>query len=592
MLLKKFLVLIDTWGLALLVALTLGAFGMATREGMSGPSGLSLWESVMVTITSEARNSEGWTRHMHVLGKTTLAWAAVRVYMATAGLKWDNFSARWMARSHVVIVAGRADPQARVAHEVADKTPLAIDLAHALAPQHTVVLAVQELDAGERRRLWDAGVTVLAGNQSLPQLLAATGARRARMLIAMRDYHGDNVTLTRAAMSPDLRNPQLEVKCLIEPLAVRHDFRVEEYFDASTLPRIRVFNESELVARRILQAFPPDTPVARSDTDAVHVLVVGLGSVGQSILLQLARMGHYRSGLRPKVTAVDAQVTQRWREACDAHPSLPDWLRVRTEEIRFEEAGREEVRSWLADESAVTAIYVCTKDEVVNLRLARMLLQELKAPGLQDLAPVAPVVALDPPGGCILSDFAAYGEHAGRFHLFSLVRGSSGFLSEVDDARARQFHEAYCRRDDQQCQRDPSCTRAVFNRPWNQLEETVRNANRMTADHFEVKMRAIGCRLVPRGTTEPAQLGADELELLARMDHDRWWADRALDGWRQGEPRDNSRKIHPNMVPYDALPEAIRELDRQSVLQALDILEREGLVMARHQRGEVIATAH
>ena len=97
--------------------------------------------------------------------------------------------------------------------------------------------------------------------------------------------------------------------------------------------------------------------------------------------------------------------------------------------------------------------------------------------------------------------------------------------------------------------RQPGRPPALANRPWESLDESLRNANRMTADHFEVKMRAIGCRIVPRdgNTQTPVTLEADELELLARMDHDRWWADRALDGWRHGTVRDNAAKVHPNI---------------------------------------------
>ena len=66
------------------------------------------------------------------------------------------------------------------------------------------------------------------------------------------------------------------------------------------------------------------------------------------------------------------------------------------------------------------------------------------------------VVALDPPGGIVLSDFYIYGNHAGHFHLFSLVgvdgnaEGSAvtgGLLSDTDDTRALSIHEAYRAKD-------------------------------------------------------------------------------------------------------------------------------------------------
>lgn len=581
--LKKLLILIETWGLAVLVTLTVGAFGLAVLEAAGNDPDLSLWEALRRAAMSDADEATGWAGHMHMLLKATLAWAGVKVYMATAGLKWDTVSARWIARDHVVVVAGRDKVSEGSDAHLPDKRALALELALEIASRESVVLALPDVDEGQRGRLWQAGVRVITDRLPTDQLLKATGISRARMLIAMRDDYSQNIALTHAAVSPATGNPSLEVKCLIEPLSVRREFRVEEYFDQAARPQIRIFSEPELVARRLVQSFPPDAPVARSDDAGVHVVIVGLGSVGQSILMQLARQGHYRSGKKPKVTVVDRSVSDRWRETRQACPALEHWLNVETEETRFEQVGSQQVNKWLTDERPVTVAYVCTKDEIVNLRVARLLLDGIKAQTRKDTPLAAKVVALDPAGGCVLADFAAHGGHEGRFHLFSLVRGSEGFLTEMNDTRARQFHEDYCRKDSQRIQTEPGYRGAPANKPWEILPETLRDANRMTADHFDVKMRAIGCRIVPKtqATDPPATLSPQELERLAIMEHNRWWADRALDGWTLGNPRDDARKLHPNMVPYEDLSEPDKQKDRDNVQNMIKVLGQEGMVVVR-----------
>jgi hypothetical protein len=246
----------------------------------------------------------------------------------------------------------------------------------------------------------------------------------------------------------------------------------------------------------------------------------------------------------------------------------------------------------------VTIAYVCTRDEIANLRIARLLLARMQLRASEGHARVADVVALDPPGGCVLSDYAQHGQHNGHFHLFSLVgsnsdqlakggEGGGSLMSDVDDSRARQFHEGYCSKDRLECANNPGQTPAPFNRPWADLPETARDANRITADHFEVKMRAVGYRIVARGEgSDPTVLNPDELEMLARMEHDRWAADRLLDGWTHGPVRDNKRKLHPNLVPYDKLTERVKQLDRDSVLQMVEILSAEGLVITRSAPGQ------
>lgn len=595
----KLFVLIRRVGLPLLVLMTLGAFALAVNQAWLASGRNGLGQAIYATLTSDAQQATGWAKAMHVLFTAMLGWAAVRVYMATAGTRWDAFSAHRLARRHVVILAGRpprsgalqaepADPEA-AAQPLADKTALACDLALSLAPMNKVVLNLPQADQASLDRLWAAGVTVLKEDLGIPQALHAAGASRARLLIAMRDRYDENIVLTRAALSPSFNNPNLQCKCMIEPLEVRQSFRLEDYLERASLARVRVFNEAELVARRIVRDHPPDARVAMMD-QGVHVLLVGLGSVGQSVLLQLARMGHYRSGLKTRVTLVDQRVKARWREAREVHPALADWLQIETEETRFENVGQVHFTRWLQDERPITMVYVCTKNEIANLRISRLLLERMRAREAQGGPSAAPVVALDPSGGSVLEEFATYGDHGGLFHVFSLTRASrdalqspvaGSLLTETDDACAMRLHEDYCASDDKACEQDSARMKAPANQPWDVLEETYREANRASADHLEVKLRAVGRVLVSKGDAEPSPLTADEIELLARMEHDRWWAERALNGWAYAPRRDDLLKHHPNMLPYGQLDEPTRQKDRDNVINLLRIVCGSDQVLVR-----------
>lgn len=53
-----------------------------------------------------------------------------------------------------------------------------------------------------------------------------------------------------------------------------------------------------------------------------------------------------------------------------------------------------------------------------------------------------------------------------------------------------------------------------------------------------------------------------ELQLrLLKAEHDRWWAERLLGDWRVGK-RDDARRIHPNLVPFDELDEFTKDIDK------------------------------
>lgn len=69
----------------------------------------------------------------------------------------------------------------------------------------------------------------------------------------------------------------------------------------------------------------------------------------------------------------------------------------------------------------------------------------------------------------------------------------------------------------------------------------------------------------------------DELiEEMARNVHDVWAQGRIAEGWTYGEQRDDKRKTHPCLVPYEELPDAEREYDRQTAVQTLKLILKLG----------------
>jgi len=53
-------------------------------------------------------------------------------------------------------------------------------------------------------------------------------------------------------------------------------------------------------------------------------------------------------------------------------------------------------------------------------------------------------------------------------------------------------------------------------------------------------------------------------ELLARNAHDVWAEQRFADGWRWGAERNDERREHPMLVPYEDLPESEKLYDRRA----------------------------
>jgi len=58
-------------------------------------------------------------------------------------------------------------------------------------------------------------------------------------------------------------------------------------------------------------------------------------------------------------------------------------------------------------------------------------------------------------------------------------------------------------------------------------------------------------------------------ELLAKNAHDIWARQRLAEGWRYGLVRDDAKKEHPCLVPYEELPESEKQYDRNAAMETL-----------------------
>mmetsp|Transcript_46926 Transcript_46926/g.121060 ORF Transcript_46926/g.121060 Transcript_46926/m.121060 type:complete len:150 (+) Transcript_46926:1801-2250(+) len=85
---------------------------------------------------------------------------------------------------------------------------------------------------------------------------------------------------------------------------------------------------------------------------------------------------------------------------------------------------------------------------------------------------------------------------------------------------------------------------------------------------------------VPRPLQSPYETSVSSeqdslVNLLAETEHEVWVVKSAKEGWKWGRQRNNSQRLHPNMVPFSHLPENRQEtymsMCRESI-QALNAL--------------------
>jgi hypothetical protein len=144
-----------------------------------------------------------------------------------------------------------------------------------------------------------------------------------------------------------------------------------------------------------------------------------------------------------------------------------------------------------------------------------------------------------------------------------------------------------------------------------QLPEDVKEQNRDQARAIPAKLAYAGCYMLPAEEGEPPFVFPEEmLEELASREHTRWMRLKARDGWRYGDKRDDEKKLHPSMLPWEKgeleayrefadrlgdkeLPEGEKEKDRTAVREIATILKDTGytIVEARSDAGRARAAA-
>jgi hypothetical protein len=119
---------------------------------------------------------------------------------------------------------------------------------------------------------------------------------------------------------------------------------------------------------------------------------------------------------------------------------------------------------------------------------------------------------------------------------------------------------------------------------WESLPDTLKYSNIRQARSVYSKLATCGLFIStdpPPDAVEVESFTLEEIESLARDEHDDWVSERLANGWTHGES-DSKNKRSPYLIPYTALTEEIKEYDRDAVRNIFPILKRLGLRVYRN----------
>lgn len=430
----------------------------------------------------------------------------------------------------------------------------------------------------------ELGAVVMLGDASDAAVLRRVRADRARYLVAVAADDGHNAAIAvRLVTLASGRPPSAPLTVVAHIADTELCELLHQQSGLEQAPgglRLAFFNVPESGARAMLEEVPP---VALDGTNPPHVVIVGLGKLGRSLAIQIARTWwapQAFGGRRPRITLIDQAAVSKaelLRVRCPGIEEVCD-LDIRQMEKNAPEFERGD---FLYEKGRlnVDAVYVCPDDDVHSLVSSLALLRHTRGSGapiavrMTREAGFADLVDERGPGGAGFSDLHVVGILDATCDLEVLLGGDREVI-------ARAIHYAYARH-------ERAAGHTVADNPamvqWRDLPETLRESNRCQADDIRVKLESIGRRIVPldHRCSRPEGFDDGEIERLARDEHVRWMRERESQQWTYGPAKDLSARKSPDLCPWEELTEEAREKDRQAVRSIPEVLARAGL-MAVH----------
>lgn len=541
---------------AAVVSLVLGYIGFVEHAELKGynRSVLDVLYLDWQLFTMESGGVEGpvpWQLEVaRILAPLTAASAVFRIFVEFLRNRWRGLKLA-LARNHVIICGlGRRGLQ----------------LAEECRRQgHGVVVIESNSHAGGLPVARDAGILLVTGDATHQAILRSAHVERARSLIAVCGNDGVNIEIALRSKEildeVDSHVHGRRLCCLVQVM----DFTFATMFKDHPLLRetgkrfsVSIFNSYENSARLLLRDHPLDREfIGPDDPRQIRLVLFGLGQMGESLLIQAAKICHVANGKRLTVTIVDHSAEVRRRGLYVRYPQLDNVCDVEFVHAECDDSlTLRRVAEIARDPAVMCSIAICFDNDSRNAQYALSVRRHVE----RDSVPV--YVRINQESG-LASLFAPSTNGENMYCFGSTYSSCSWEMVEGDglDNLARMIHEDYVAK-----QRGRGVKSSPSTEDWDHLSPELRDSNRQQADHIPVKLRALGypVRRIAE-LKEAPEIPADLVETLARMEHARWNAERYLAGWTLGE-KDVKRRRSPYLVPYDELPDEIKGYDVDAVM--------------------------
>jgi len=447
---------------------------------------------------------------------------------------------------------------------------------------HGEKVVVIEIDPNnpQIQNVKDLGAMVIIGDAANRRTLLRSGVTKAKVLMVTCDDDSTNVEVALKSIQID---PEGDLRSYIhlddmKLASMLHRGKTStDVLDGSDLFFFNVFENG---ARQLFMEHPPDVYADRHGSSDIRMLVVGFEDLGEALVVQALKIGHYGKGRKLIITIADNNAMEKERIFRDRYRNLDmiTDIEVRFLEVHMDRSGCFDTSFVYGTEDRFDIIYICMVDDIRGQNAAL----NLNAVGREHPVPVVFNIIQNIGFASIMRGKEKEFLKKRDLVIFTPIQKACRREIVIDeglDYIAKTFHNHYIdmRRREAKREKRPFKRSETSLLPWEELPENLKDSNRQQADHIDVKLRAVSCiRVKGKGQREARshRFTDEEVDVLGRMEHNRWRAERALSGWTEGKVKDPDRKISPYMIEWEDpnLSESVKDYDREFIKRLPHIL--------------------
>lgn len=385
-------------------------------------------------------------------------------------------------------------------------------------------------------------------------------------------------------------------------LLQQHDMeiKIRNYID------LQPFNHHENWARTVFSGKKNDNrdystvySKIKFDTDInnLRFVIIGFNRMGRALAVQCARVAHFGNNSKTIITVIDKNAGELKDSFLSQFPGLPSMTDIEFDFLNKSiesKSTKDTISEW------------CNNDEIMGIAMCfrnpdTSLFQGLKLPKSVYNKDIPVLIRQD-----YLHGFASSINDKAPFenvNFFGMLYDTCTLDFDRDD-KAKKLHANYLTT---LSKREPELYPS--HNFWETLPEEYRWSNRYPTDIYPVKFKMLNkvstmfsankfqeyklllldtINILKKNNQTFEELHSNlskdkkqivnDIELLAKIEHKRWIAEKVIAGWSYGKVRDNIQLFHPDLIPYEQLAEEKKNFDRLPSVNMFKIINEQEIL--------------